>query len=533
METAGTWMLWRVLAPLLMAVAAIVLVYRYSRADREGRTTPNVFDELLLVNSALVSAVLYLGIALYPHPSILIHEHEFFHYYMGSKYSREVGYLDLYNCAAVADADNAGGRVPPYMIRRMDDYSLVPSREVLLRGDRYRALFSEDRWEEFRADVAVFRSAIGEDWDAVFLDHGYHATPVWNMVARAISNRVSVQWPIGMLLLAALDIVLLGLAFATVWRTFGRRTALMAIIFLGTLFVMTDATIRGAFLRLDWLAFLVMATCALKSQRYKTAGALVACAGMTRIFPLLFVFGLGAKGLWDFAAKRRVGRRYLEFFAAFALALAVLFALSVAGDGGLESWRAFASKIRFHDSQMASLRLGFKPLLLAGAAPFLGGWPGDVAGRVALFGEIRGIWWAVQALMLTGSFFAVRRLEDYETLPYGYGIFFFLTAATYYYHVALLVLALLFLPKLDERPRAHGMAGLYGISIVGYLLWTLDNLALGVTAPEWARIDSTIALALSGMLFVAVLYVVGFSLYAAHGARRRCERSAPPTRTSA
>jgi len=515
-------MLWRVVAPLLMAVAAIVLVYRYSRADREGRTSPSLFDELLLVNSALVSAVLYLGIALYPQPSILIHEHEFFHYYMGSKYSREIGYLDLYNCAIVADADNSGGRIPPYMIRKMDDYSLVPSREVLLHDDRYRALFSDDRWEEFRSDVAVFRSAIGKDWGAVFLDHGYHATPVWNMVARGISNRVSVQWSAGMLLLGALDVLLLGLAFATVWRTFGRRTALMAIIFLGTLFFMTDATIRGAFLRLDWLAFLVMATCALKAQRYKTAGALVACAGMARIFPLLFAFGLGAKWIWDFVATRRIGRRYLEFFAAFALVLAALFTLSVAGDGGLESWRAFGSKIWFHDSQIASLRVGFKPLLLAGVAPFMGGSPGDAAGRAEVFGEIKGLWWAVQALVLAGSFFAVRRLDDHETLPYGYGIFFFMTAATYYYHVAILVLALLFLPRLDERPRAHGMAGLFGISVVGYLLWTLENLETGFTAPEWARIDYRIALALSGMLFVAVLYVVGFSFY-----RGRT----PPTRT--
>ena len=34
------------------------------------------------------------------------HRHEFFHYYLGSKYDRELGYERLYECVAVAQADS-------------------------------------------------------------------------------------------------------------------------------------------------------------------------------------------------------------------------------------------------------------------------------------------------------------------------------------------------------------------------------------------------------------------------------------------
>ena len=36
-----------------------------------------------------------------------LHFHEFFHYYLGSKYFNEVGYLGLYDCTALGDLEIA------------------------------------------------------------------------------------------------------------------------------------------------------------------------------------------------------------------------------------------------------------------------------------------------------------------------------------------------------------------------------------------------------------------------------------------
>jgi hypothetical protein len=497
-----------------MAIAGIVLVYRFAAEARDGRRSRGGWPELLLLNLALIAVVLHFGIALHPRTWVRVHHHDIFHYYMGSKYSAEIGYNDLYYAAAVADADTRGPAAAPPLIRRMDDYTFVSGRDVVARGDHYRRLFTDERWKEFQSDVVVFRTGVREEehWKAMFRDNGYNATPVWNMVARAITDTIPVTWGPGVLVLVSLDAILLLLTFTAIARAFGFRTSLLAVVFLGSLVFMAHGTIRGAFLRLDWLAFLVIATCALKRDRYKTAGALVAFAGMVRIFPLVFAFGLGAKLVWDLLASRRVNRRHVEFLVTLAIVAILLVALSLATGGGLESWETFWTKIQFHDTHMSPLRVGFKTLLLAGVAPFMEDWPGSAMARSARFGELTGLWWALQALVLLVAFFAVRRLCDYETLPFCYVLAYFLFAPTFYYQVVLLLLTLLYLPKLDQRPRAHAMALLFGISVVGYALIGLQNLEPGLTALEWKRVDYGISLSLAAMLLVAALVTMGLSL---------------------
>jgi len=510
-----------------MTIGAIALVYRLAAVDRaesDGLPKRQNLTGYWLANLVLLSVVLYLGLFMYPKPWVIVHEHDIFHYYMGSKYSEEVGYLDLYQCATVAESENLG-EDPKYMVRKMDDYRFVWSKEVIERGDEYRALFTPERWEEFKGDVAVFRDKMGggERWNTVLGDNGYNATPAWNMIARPISNLISVQWPPGLLILAAFDTVLLILAFVAVGRTFDRRTALLAVIFLGTLVTMADGTIRGAYLRLDWLVALVLATCALKRERYKTAGALVAYAGMVRIFPLVFLFGLGAKATWDFLATRRLNRRYVEFFVVVALVTATLFGLSATVGGSLDDWETFWEKIRFHDGRMSALRVGFKTLFLAGISPFMEDWPAGSLGRSARADEVQALWRSLQALAIVVAFFAVRRLEDYETIPFGWVLVYFLAAPTHYYQVVLLPLSLLFLPKLTERVRLHGIALLLGASAVAYMLWIRQNADQGFWGTNWERFHYPLSVSFSGMLLLVALYVLGLSFY------RGFTRGAPPS----
>lgn len=501
---------------IAMTVAAIVLAYRFSALDRAGLPSRGSGSEFVLFNLALLSIVLYLGLFMYPMPWVLVHEHDIYHYYMGSKYSPQVGYDDLYQCTTVAESENLG-EDPSYTVRKMDDYNFVWSREVIAHADEYRDRFSPERWEEFKGDVAVFRKGLGggERWTTVLRDNGYNATPVWNMIARPITNTISVQWPPGMLLLALFDTALLVLAFVAVARSFDTRTSLMALVFLGTLVTMADGTIRGAFLRLDWLVALMLAICAVKRQRYKTAGALVAYAAMIRIFPLVFLFGLGAKAVWDFLSTRRLNRRYVEFFVVCALVAAALFAASVTLSGSLDDWETFWTKIRFHDNRMSALRVGFKTLFLAAVSPFRESWPVGPMGRSARADELQGLWWSLQALALVGAFFAVRRLEDYETIPFGWVLVYFLAAPTHYYQVVLLPLSLLFLPKLVERVRVNGLALLLGISVVGYLLLIRLNWDERSTGEIWKRFDYSLSVSFSGMLLLVALYVLMMSLRAA------------------
>jgi hypothetical protein len=500
-----------------VALAGTILVHQHARTARGGRFGAGGWSDLLLVNAFGVAMLLHGGFRLDPRPSFLVHAHDIFHYYMGSKYAPEVGYSDLYACAAVADEENGEGPGKPYPIRRMDDYRIVQSTTVLDEADRHRGRFSPERWAAFRADVAVFHAALGERlWRPLFTDNGYNATPVWTLVAGRITNRVPVRSPGGLHALALLDHLLVALMFVVLARTFSWRTALLAGVFFGSLFPLAPAFIRGALLRLDWLVLSVLAICALKVGRHRTAGALLAYAGAVRVFPLALLFGPGARMVWGAWSERRLDRRWLRFFAAFAATAGALVLATVVAGGGLEAWRDFSSKIRLHDATMSALRVGFKPLALAGAAVVVPDWPASATERALRFDEIRAAWYVAQAVVLTLSFFAVRRLENHESVAFGWVPIYFLAAPAFYYHVALVALSLLFLPRLDQAWRRHGMALLFGPSLVGLALWTVQNLEGGVAAAWrtslWARPDYATCLVFSALLLGVALYVMGGAL---------------------
>jgi len=489
---------------ILMAATAIALVYRYAARDRDGIADDHGWPHRILWLLAVGAVVLHFDFSVYPTPKLFMNAHDVYHYYMGSKYSPEVGYLNLYPCTVIADADNYDGESQVRRIRRMDDYKFLRVRHVLADADRYRALFSAPRWAEFKQDVAYFHSRIAEKehWQRVVRDKGYNATPVWNMVAAAFSSRLPTRSTLAMTSIVSLDVILLAIAFAMVWRVFGRRAGLLAIVFFGTMFMMAYGHIRGGFLRLDWVSLLVMAICMLKVNRYKTAGALMAYAAMARIFPVVFAFGLGAKWCWDLVATRKVNRRYLDFFVMFALVIALLFSLSVLDDGGLDNWRAFWTKIRLHDNDIAPVRVGFKYVFLMTYADTTDNWAVYETAKQQAFQDRQPLWWTIQAAVILVSLFAVRKLDDYETVPYGYVLAYFLTAPTFYYHVMVLVALFLFLPKLERPARTHGVALLFGVSIVASAMNVFWKLGL------------TLSFALSCTLFVVCLYMVGISLSA-------------------
>jgi hypothetical protein len=66
-----------------------------------------------------------------------IHRHEFFHYYMGSKYARGLGYTRLYECTAVAEIelgrrDDVAGRE----LRDLHDSLIKPVTDSYVFSDK-------------------------------------------------------------------------------------------------------------------------------------------------------------------------------------------------------------------------------------------------------------------------------------------------------------------------------------------------------------------------------------------------------------
>ena len=146
----------------ILIIQAAIGVFLFDRVCvRNDIRKPRPWLAALLVALAALSVYAYFDFGVYPKFGQFMNPHDFYHYYMGAKYSPEVGYLNLYNGTIVADAENHGGRPQAPQVRRMEDYRFESAAQVMRRRDQYRALFSDERWEEFRKDCNYFEQLLG------------------------------------------------------------------------------------------------------------------------------------------------------------------------------------------------------------------------------------------------------------------------------------------------------------------------------------------------------------------------------------
>lgn len=493
----------------VIALITVLWILFDQLCDARGRQNARKLLAVVLVLIAAAGVCAYFDFGSYPKFGRFMNPHDLYHYYLGSKYSREVGYSRLYQCVTVATWENTG-QVKHKAVRRMEDYSYVAGQDVVRQADKYKKLFAEERWPEFKKDVAFFDALLGRRFSVVNQDMGYNATPVWNMIARPITNRLPTQH---MELLVLFDLALVALMVLAVWTAFGFRTALLALLFFCTCFPMSYTHSRGGFLRLDWVTMVVMAVCMVKLNRYKTAGALVAYAAMARVFPLVFAFGLGGKLLWDMLGTRKLSRKYVDFFATLSVVCVALIGLSVWADAGFEPWSAFFKKIAVHNSHIAPVRVGFKYLfLMAYENPFRG-WTGFKSAMIQTFEERQLIWWLVQGSVLLLSLYLVRKLDDYEAIAYCYVPSFFLAAPTFYYHVVTIVALFFFLPKRDQLLRTVGVVGMFLIWIG---LFGLNN---------FLPLNLMLSFIMGCMLLALCLYIIGVAFWVSLS---RADAASPP-----
>jgi len=454
---------------ILLSLIGIGLSFGYYVYYVRGNTTHRTIYTSVLVLCAVCALYLYLGVG----PQFnrtrvqrIMNPHDFYHYYIGSKYFRELGFFDLYECSVVADQERRRRLEPDWRIRDLRTYRYRSVSSLAGRARHCRSLFTTERWNSFADDVDVLSGWLpAANWNAVLKDKGYNATPVWTMVAARLSNLVPLDSAAGLLWLLSLDWLFTLTIFGAVCVAFGWRHALLVVLFWGVNFMSATGFVKGSLLRLDWLACLILALCLIKRGRYLPAGILAGLATSLRIFPGLFLVGLAAKAIYTVIRTRSLPRRYLHFFAASFVTVGLLMSVTALTSHGRERWSDFGTKITSHDRQIAGYRVGFKYAMLdAGSMPR--------AQAMKLFESApkRRVWWLTQLLMLATVFVAAQRLRDHQTLALSFVCVFFLTAPTFYYYQMLVVPFMLFLP---ERPRdgtGLGMGVFFGWSVLGYTL---------------------------------------------------------------
>ena len=423
------------------------------------------------------------------------HYSEYFHYYLGAKYFRELGYEGLYDCTTLADneiaqEDHVRPRIGGW-VRDLDDILRDKSYGDALAHcrDEVKPRFSADRWAGFEHDVRELRRLAGDDiWPGLVYDAGFNPPPSWAVVGSAVANVIPIRFrgTPTFLLASGLDVALLVLCFLGLRRAFGVGVAAMAAVFFGASFIASYGWNGGAFLRYTWLTTVVLGLCALKERRWALAGALFAASTCDRVFPAGFAAGALLPVAWGALRSVEDRQKLKRFGAGFGATVAVLVLLSLVFFG-TESWRVFFLRIGRHGDVYFVMHIGLKKVLT---------WRDWVAnknfhGHTGLQAfrdwnlQLRATWVSVRATAIPiqlaavgGAVYAGIRRRPYESaLLLGVvGMFFFNLPANYYYVILAMVPALLLHGAQTAPSRVRRWSD-FGVLVAFLAFWVTTMVA--------------------------------------------------------
>jgi hypothetical protein len=295
-----------------------------------------------------------------------LHLHEFYNYYVGTKYFPELGYAGLHDATVLADyEDDPSSFDPEQGVRSLSTYDLMPRRAVISWAGQIRAPFTPERWTAFKNDIALFREADGVIWRAgeYQIDHGYNGSPLVTAILGGLARQPFLSARTYIRVVRWFDIALVVLAAAVVALRVG-PVAGPLFLFLWAVNPFNDhAYIGGAYLRHIHLLALLVALVAYARGRFAASGAAFAVASLLRVFPSLLLAGLLVQNLLS-RDRRALLRRHAPLFAAAAATALVLVAatsLIHSPDGG-NAWADFAGKISLHGQRISANVVGLSYL---------------------------------------------------------------------------------------------------------------------------------------------------------------------------
>lgn len=280
---------------IILAMMTALLVIYEIRARRMGERIPLRWRKRVAWGLTITAFGVYFDF-FNPNTrySEYYHRHEFYHYYLGSKYSKELGYKRLYECTFVAEIENGrGADIRKREIRDLTVNLIKPSTETYVfdKPELCKNHFTPERWAAFKKDVDWFyRSSAGSYWEGMQKDHGYNPPPVWTMAGKFFGSFGEADDKF-FKVLASIDVILhAGIVLLFYWA-FGWRVMTVATVFWGANAPADFYWTGGAFLRQDWLFLLVAAVCLARKRYFLLAGFALTWSALLRIFPGLFVIG--------------------------------------------------------------------------------------------------------------------------------------------------------------------------------------------------------------------------------------------------
>jgi len=446
----------------------------------------------------------------------LTHPWEQYHFYLGAKYQKEVGWFDLYKATLIADREGTHALSTVTQTRELETFNDLSVERALQDTARVRSQFSDDQWQRFKADwETMARLWPGLDWQRVMSDHGNSNSPAWAILAHPISlmlplskhNQALIGW---------LDMLLMLGMWLFVYDTFGRKVASVGLLMWATPPIVFDY-LSGSFLRWDWLFALGLAACFIKREKWATAGAFFVFAAATKLFPIFFGVALLARAISEFAKTRKVRPEHVRFAVGAVVTGVVLVVLATAMFG-VDSWGKYAQRIqvaqveKFYGIQY-SLKTVFLQFVAPGGSAFFAGiFPGAIKQQLAGV-EISdySVSWLLARLAFTALIVMLirRTTSDVEAFMFGpLLVFTWLTVNMYYWNM-LSFLAM----ALAMRAQARALVMLISLHLIFMVYYVYQHLPPR-TEPY-------------AVAFLLCAWIVGFGLLEAFSSSKRAPTLEP------
>ena len=489
-----------------------------------------------------------------------VHMWDTFHYYIGSKYFKELSYDRLYECVAVADAEEPGlkRRVELRKIMNLRTNMMVDTKDVMADPNgTCKVHFTPERWAAFKHDVAYFRNHHDiKRWEEAQTDHGYNGSPVWNIVGTTLTNLAPISDGQVSFLTKIDPFFIFGIILMT-WWAFGWRTVCVALAVFATNFPSRFYWTGGSVLRWDWLFYLVGGVCLVKKERPLLGGFFLGYSTLLRIFPLFIFFGpilvivrqlWGKVGVypsegtpesesapappsaeppprpwwkpepWDSwrALVARVDRRSVAILVGAALAVAILVPISLVTSSGIAGYRAFIFNTNKHKETPLTNYMGLRTVVAYSPSE---------AGRVMKDDRQEDPWgpWKRQKvktfharfpiyLLLAGGFVvllyqALRDAEPWVACSMGAMMMAVGVELTCYYYSFLFAITLLY-----HKRREAGVILLGITAMTGFIDWSPTRYIpdvkpwMGLKWSQWLD-EQYMAMSIATLLgFVWILY---------------------------
>jgi len=384
-----------------------------------------------------------------------VHGWDTFHYYIGSKYFKELSYDRLYECVAVADSEepNLRRRVELRKMTNLLTNEVETTAEILAHPERCKSHFTPARWESLKHDLRYFRTLENaRRWDDAQTDHGYNGTPVWNIIGTILTNLGPAN-RMQILVLDSIDCLLVIFLSLMIWWAFGWRVLTVALLAFATNYPSRWWWTGGSLLRWDWLFWMGASVCLAKRERYFFAGMCLAYSTLLRIFPIfMFVAPVLAAG-YHYYRHRQLEPRFLRFFVGAAVAVAMLLPVSVLTAGGVKAYPAFIHNTLKHQATPLTNYMGLRTVVdyrpsevgrLMVNDKLVDGWSRWKEARIRSFREAKPLYFGILACYIVLMGLAVRKAEPWEAIALSTTFIFFGVELTCYYYSFVIVVGLLY-----------------------------------------------------------------------------------------